>query len=223
MRIAIDYNIDRDEVALISEVADNSCMESCINFDTTKSDSVTVYFEQNGKTVETVIPVTHCAACYVLDDTAMRTAGEFTVCAEGATPLRFVVEKEIAAGAEYSVNLAYGAFYVKCQATNNSGWIRPKITLERLAYGVLITVEDADGIQTAMVYDGAGGTTGDYEFNCSFRVDENGDLICTYYEYTAPRFSVNAEGCLIYTYDDGSEAPILSIDDDGYLIYTTEE
>lgn len=121
MRIAIDYNIDRDEVSLISEVADNSCAESCINFTTHKEKTILVHFEQNGERTETTIPVVHCLACYKLNDAAMRTAGEFTVCADGKTPLRFAVEQEIPAGAEYSVSLAKGVFHVRAVSSAGGG------------------------------------------------------------------------------------------------------
>lgn len=117
MRIAIDYNIDRDEISLISEVADNTCAESCINFVASKAESVTVQFTRNGRTTETTIPVSRCVACYMLDDEAMRTAGEFIVCAAGKTQMRFVVEQAIEAGIEYSVSLTNGVFYVRAVST----------------------------------------------------------------------------------------------------------
>lgn len=222
MRNVIDFDVEQDAVSVFCEIADTSCMESCINF-IAEAETLTVHFNRGGAGYETVIPVVDGSACYMLPDAQMRAAGEFTICAAGKTKMRFVVEQTIAPGTEYSVRLTNGVFYVKCQSANKEDdWIRPKITLERLANGVLITVEDADGVQTAMVYDGVGGDPGNGEFNCSFYINADGDLICTYVGQTAPRFSINADGCLIYTYDDGSEAPILSINADGCLIYTTE-
>lgn len=118
MRIAIDYNTERDEISLFSEVADNSCAESCINFIALNAENVTVHFKRNGKTTETKIPVVNCVACYVLDDAAMRTAGEFTVCAAGKSEMRFVIEQAIPTGIEYSVSLTKDVFYVRSVSLN---------------------------------------------------------------------------------------------------------
>ena len=121
MRIAIDFSVDHDEILLVSEVTDNTCAESCINFITSKAETVTVLLEQNGATVETLLPVSRCSACYVLDDALIRTAGEFTVYASGCMPLRFVVSEAIPAGVEYSISLTNGAFYVRCAASSGGG------------------------------------------------------------------------------------------------------
>lgn len=121
MRIAIDYNTDRDEISLISEVADDTCAECCINFVAAQAESVTVHCEQGGTTTETTIPAINCVACYVLDDAMMRTAGDFTVCAVGKTQMRFVIEQAIPAGGEYTVNLTNGVFYVRNAASSGDG------------------------------------------------------------------------------------------------------
>lgn len=121
MRISIEFDVDRNEVALMSEIADDSCMEICIDFTTHNADNVTVHFEQNGTTVETVLPVAFCSARYILNDSIVRTAGEFTVCASGCAPLRFVVNEAIPAGVEYSISLRGGVFYVRYAATSGGG------------------------------------------------------------------------------------------------------
>lgn len=217
MRIAIEFDVDRDEIALISEVADGSCVESCINFTTKTADSVAVFFAKSGSTSETILPVERCSACFVLPDDVIRTPGEFTVYSSGCMVLRFVVPQTIPAGVEYSISLRHGVFYVEYVDSSADDWVRPKITLERLSNGVLITVVDADGVQTAMVYDGTTGETTSY----SFHINEDGHLICMSKSDKIP-FSIDDSGHLIYTYDDGTEAMLLSINEDGHLIYTTE-
>lgn len=121
MRIAIDFCVDRNEVLLMSEVTDNTCMESCINFNASNAETITVHLVRNGETVETVLHVVHCSACFVMDDAIMRTPGEFTIFASGCTPLRFIVGEAIPAGVEYYISLTNGAFYVRCAATIGGG------------------------------------------------------------------------------------------------------
>lgn len=222
MRIAIEFDVDRNEVALLSEVADGSCVESCINFTTKTADAVTVYFEQNGSTVEKVLSVEQCTACFVLPDATIRAPGEFTVYSSGCMRLPFVVSQAIPAGVEYSISLRRGVFYVEYAASGGDDWIRPKITLERLSNGVLITVTDADGTQTAMVYDGVCTCDGgDGGASYSFYINADGHLICSSKSEDIP-FTIDESGHLIYTYADGTEAMLLSINENGHLIHTTE-
>lgn len=161
MRIAIDYNVDRDEISLMCEVEDNSCAESCINFVTHKAESVAVQFDRGGTSVESVLPVEHCSACYVLPDAHMRAAGEFTVCADGCTPLRFIVETEIPADVEYSVSMhANGTFYVRYASTGGGGDTTGMFAFEIDENGHLLCI-----------YDGSNPPP--------LSIDENGHLIWT--------------------------------------------
>lgn len=161
MRIAIDFCVDRNEILLMSDVTDNACAESRINFITSNAETVTVYLEQNGETIETLLPVSRCSARYVLDDTLIRTAGEFTVYASGCMPLRFVVPQTIQAGVEYSINLTNGVFYVKCAATSGGG---ENIT------GMFAFEIDENG-HLICTYDGSNPPP--------LSIDENGHLIWT--------------------------------------------
>lgn len=96
----------------------------------------------------------------------------------------------------------------------------PTITLTRLANGVQITVVDKNGTQTAIVYDGTGSSGGD-EVPYTFYINGDGHLICVYDTDEVPPFAIR-DGHLVYTYADGTEAPLLEIDENGHLIYTTE-
>ena len=105
----------------MSEVTDNTCMESCINFNASNAETITVHLVRNGETVETVLQVVRCSACFVLDDAMMRTPGEFTIYASGCMSLRFIVGETIPAGAEYYISLTNGVFYVKSAGTSGGG------------------------------------------------------------------------------------------------------
>lgn len=84
--------------------------ESCINFITSAA-SVTVHLSQDGATTTETIETTNGAACYVIPDAILRTAGEFTICADGKTPMQFVVSETIAAGKTITLALRNGVFY----------------------------------------------------------------------------------------------------------------
>lgn len=161
MRIAIEFDVDRNEIALLSETTDTSCAISCINFTTHNADFVTVYLEYDGETVEAVLPVAYCSACYVLDDSIVRTPGEFTVYASGCMPLRFVVSETIPAGVEYSISLTNGVFYVRCAGTTGGG---------ENDFGMFAFEIDENG-HLICTYDGSSPPP--------LSIDENGHLIWT--------------------------------------------
>lgn len=160
MRIAIEFDVDRDETTLLSETADDSCAESCINFITRTADSVTVYLVQGGEIAETVLPVAYCSACYVLNDSVIRAAGEFTVYASGCSPMRFVVSEAIPADVKYSISLTNGVFYVKATSSGGGG----------SAYGMFAFDIDDNG-HLICTYDGSDSPP--------LSIDENGHLIWT--------------------------------------------
>lgn len=272
MRNVIDFDVDRDEVSMLCEIADSSCAESCINFISSAA-SLVVCFERDGETTETTLSVANGSACYMLPDDVMRAAGEFTVCTVGKTAMRFVVAEAIPEESEYYLSLSGGIFYVNVSFTSSGGnagsgqdgysptvamtettdgvqiaitdvngtktatvkhgergetgpagadGFSPTITLTRLSNGVQITVVDKNGTQTAIVYDGVGGGGSDSEETTyTFYIDGNGHLICSYTTDDAPPFSI-VDGHLIYTYADGTTAPLLEINESGHLILTTE-
>lgn len=121
MRIAIDFNVARNEIVLVCENADSSCAESCINFIAPGMDAVTVHTEKGGETTQTVLTVSNGSACHVLDDTLMRTAGTFTIYAEDKQRLRFIVPENIPAGVEYTISLTDEGFRVKYVAPTGGG------------------------------------------------------------------------------------------------------
>lgn len=121
MRIAIDFNVARNEIVLICENADSSCAESRINFIAPGMDTVTVHMDKDGETTQTVLTVTNGSACHVLDDALMRKAGTFTVYAEDKQRLCFVVPEDIPEGVEYSISLTDEGFCVKYTAPSGGG------------------------------------------------------------------------------------------------------
>lgn len=160
MRNVIDFDVDQDAVSVFCEIADTSCMESCINFITSAA-SLVVRLRQGSTTTETTFSDVAGSACYMLPDAALRAAGEFTVCADGCTPLRFIVEAEIHADAEYSVSMhADGAFYVRAAATGGGGD----------DFGMFAFEIDENG-HLICIYDGSSPPP--------LSIDENGHLIWT--------------------------------------------
>lgn len=160
MRNVIDFSVERDEVSLFCEIADASCMESCINFITSAA-SLVVRLQQGSTTTETTFSNVSGSACYMLPDAAIRAAGEFTVCANGCTPLRFIVEAAIPAGTEYFISMhANGAFYVRA-ASAGSG---------NDDFGMFAFEIDESG-HLICIYSGNNPPP--------LSIDENGHLICT--------------------------------------------
>lgn len=115
MRNMIDFDMERDAVALVCAMACDT-EESCINFITSAS-SVAVHLTVNpsggGTTTTETVETVNGAACYTIPDAIMRAAGEFTVSADNKTAIRFVVESSISKGKPIMLYLQNGAFYVR--------------------------------------------------------------------------------------------------------------
>ena len=119
MRNVIDFDVEHDQVLLVCEIANDSCMGSCINFITSAS-SLTVRVQKDGTATETTLSVQNGSACYMLPDYMMRAAGTFTVCAIGNTPIQFEITEAIAADVEYTICLSNGVAYVRACGPGDS-------------------------------------------------------------------------------------------------------
>lgn len=122
MRNMIDFDMERDAVALVCAMACDT-EESCINFITSAS-TVAVHLTVNpsggGTTTTETVQTVNGAACYTIPDATMRAAGEFTVSADNKTAIRFVVESSISAGKALMLYLKNGVFYVRA-ASDGTG------------------------------------------------------------------------------------------------------
>lgn len=115
MRNIIDVNVAENDIELISNIYDGDACESCINF--IVDHDIDVALAAGGvDRVQTVASVAG-VACYVLDDSLLRSAGEFTVTTDGVGPLHFVVEKDIPASVNISIRMKDGALCVRCAET----------------------------------------------------------------------------------------------------------
>ena len=159
MRKVIEFDVELDAVSLVCEIADASCMESCINF-IASSDSLMVYFAKDGATEENVIPVVNGSACYMLPDDAMRAAGEFSVYAAGKTAMHFVVSEAIATTADYYLSLSNSFFYVNASIPGGAGdgsgadGYSPTVALTDVTGGVQLAITDVNGTKTALIKHG---------------------------------------------------------------------
>lgn len=121
MRNLIDYDLERDAVALVCSVACDTD-ESCINF-LTSAASVLVYYpfgdeELAEETVETV----NGSACFMIPESLLRTAGSFTVWADGKARVHFIVERTTTAGQSLTLCQVGDAFHIRGPAeTSGSG------------------------------------------------------------------------------------------------------
>lgn len=114
MRNIIDVDVAADSLELVSNIYDDGEDESCINFRV--SHDITVTLTQGSTTTQKSVSPVDGVACYVLDDSMLRTAGTFTVTTDGITPLEFVVERDVPEGACFSIRLTDGKLYVRCAA-----------------------------------------------------------------------------------------------------------
>jgi len=112
MRNVIDVNVAANEVELVSNIYDDAACESCINFIVDHDISVTL--TKDGVDRVQDVAAVGGVACYVLDDSLLRRAGEFTVSTAGVVPIRFIVEKDISATVNISIRWKNNAFRVYC-------------------------------------------------------------------------------------------------------------
>lgn len=112
MRNVIDVNVAANDVELVSNIYDDAACESCINFIVDHDISVTL--TKDGVDQVQAVAAVGGIACYVLDDSLLRRAGEFTVTTAGVVPIRFVAEKDISATVNISIRWKDNAFRVYC-------------------------------------------------------------------------------------------------------------
>lgn len=117
MRNLIDYDLELDAVALVCSVACDMD-ESCINFLTSAASVAVILTTSGGSRTETVKTV-NGSACFTLPETLLRTAGTFTVKADGKNALVFIVERTTSTGKPLTLCEVNGKFYVRCSAESS--------------------------------------------------------------------------------------------------------
>lgn len=207
MRIAIDFNVTRNEIVLVCENADSSRAESCINFIAPGMDTVTVNTEKDGEVTQTALPVTNGSACHVLDDAMMRTAGKFTIYAEGKQRLCFVVPENIPDGAEYTISMTDEGFRVRYVAPTGGGDHDCIVKSVNGKTGhVVIEIPESDG-------------TAEHECAVSSVNGQTGDVVINIPEHECAVKSVNGQtGDVVIPIPEGNGLPEITEADNGKLL-----
>ena len=154
MRNLIDYDLELDAVALVCSVACETD-ESCINFLTSAASVAVVITTGKGSTAQTIETV-NGSACFMLPETALRTAGRFTVQADGKTPLDFIVERTTTADKPLTLCEVDGKFYVRSAVESSGEGVGMPWCLEIDENGDLLLFYPDDGIAPDMAINADG-------------------------------------------------------------------
>lgn len=155
MRNLIDYDLERDAVALMCSVACDMD-ESCINFLTSAASVLVYYAYDDDELAEETVESVNGSACFMIPETLLRTVGTFTVWADGKSRLRFVVERTTSAGKPLTICEIDGTFYVRGPAESSGNGVAMPWFLEIDENGDLILLYPDGGTAPDMAINADG-------------------------------------------------------------------